>query len=466
MRFKTWPVAAFGLGGLLALAILSMLTSGRRAQEIYTNLNDLNTFHRILDTSLHRLRTDVNRSEIVARDYLLDLERGSFAAPPEGWIEGPDLASAYRRRLLALRQNSQATLEELRKLPRGDPEQVAGLQARLEEYWRTLDPLLDLTPAAVSQGERRFLRREMVPRREAILAVTREIQELNDANLAAQRAAVARRQDTFRSDSAKLLWQTILVGIVVALVAVFRLRTLERRTAQQQAATEEAERQTRQLSQQLVAAQEEERKNLSRELHDDVGQVLTALRMELSRIERSKPPADVVGGAAVAECKRLVDNMFHTVRDIAFGLRPTMLDDFGLQPALEWQVRDLTGRYQVQVDLHLEGNLEMLPDRYRTCVYRAVQEALTNCVRHAKAQSIKVRVALGTDTLQVSVTDDGIGLDPARRRMGLGLRGIEERVKELDGSMTIERTVAGGTRLAITLPTPHLMEMPLARVAG
>jgi signal transduction histidine kinase len=467
MRFKTWPVAALGLGGLLVLAIVSMLASARRAQEVYTNLNELNTFHRSLDTHLQQLRTDVNRTEIVARDYLLDLERGRFSAVPDGTNEGPDLATDYRRRLLTLRERSEATLEELRALPQRSSEQIASLQSKLGDYWHTLDPLLELTPAAISQGETRYLRREMVPRREAILAVTRELQELNDTNMAAQRAAVTRRQEAFRSDFRNLLWETILLGVAVALVAVFRLRTLERRSAQQQAATEEAERQTRELSRQLVAAQEEERKNLSRELHDDVGQVLTALRMELGKIERAKAAPDVVGGGAVAECKRLVDSLFRTVRDISLGLRPTMLDDFGLQPALEWQVRDLTGRYNVEVDLRLEGDLEVLPDRYRTCVYRAVQEALTNCVRHAKARAIKVCVALRPDALNVSVTDDGVGLDPSRRRAGLGLRGIEERVKELHGVMTIDRAERGGTHLAINLPLPDtLMEMPLARAAS
>ena len=103
--------------------------------------------------------------------------------------------------------------------------------------------------------------------------------------------------------------------------------------------------------QRLVATQEEERKNLSRELHDHIAQVLTALRIELGRIERTRPPADTRLGAAVAESRHLVDQMFRTVRDLALGLRPSMLDDFGLQPALEWHVRDFTRRYGVDVDL-------------------------------------------------------------------------------------------------------------------
>jgi signal transduction histidine kinase len=144
-----------------------------------------------------------------------------------------------------------------------------------------------------------------------------------------------------------------------------------------------------------------------------------------------------------------------------------MLDDFGLQAALEWHVRDLTRRYGVDVELTARGDFEALPDQYRTCVYRAIQEALTNCVRHAKAHAIKVNVSRHDAYLDVSVMDDGIGFDPARRRDGLGLRGIEERVKQLHGLMNIGGAPGTGTTLTIRLPLPVPMaEAPLARAAG
>jgi signal transduction histidine kinase len=223
----------------------------------------------------------------------------------------------------------------------------------------------------------------------------------------------------------------------------------------------------RELSQQLVNTQEEERKSLSRELHDHVAQVLTGLRMQLGRVERMGAPLDTRLGPAVAECKRLVDDMFHTVRGLALGLRPSMLDDFGLQAALEWHVRDFTGRYAMNVDLKMEGDVDALSDKHRTCVYRVVQEAMTNCVRHAHARSITISLAVRDGHLQLLVTDDGVGLDPARRHSGLGLRGIDERVKELEGTMTISRVGGRGTTLGVRLPLPAGMtEVPRARAAG
>jgi signal transduction histidine kinase len=159
--------------------------------------------------------------------------------------------------------------------------------------------------------------------------------------------------------------------------------------------------------------------------------------------------------------------MFNTVRGLALGLRPSMLDDFGLQAALEWHVRDFTGRSAMNVDLEMDGDFDALPDKHRTCLYRVVQEALTNCVRHAHAQNVSISVHTRDGQLQVAVTDDGVGLNPIRRRNGLGLRGIDERVRELEGTMTIVREAGGGTTLAVRLPLPPgIAEVPRARAAS
>ena len=453
MRFKTWPVAALGLGSLLALIVVSMLTSSRKAQEIYTELDQLNTHHHHVDAKLRRLRSDVNLSGIFVRDYLLDVAR--------------EHAVEYRERLSDFRETNMTTVEELRVLDAAHSERINNLEAQLDEYWSTFEPLFDWTATEKIFRSADFLRKEVVPRREAILAIAQEIEELNNANAAAQRAEVTHRQAAFREALHRLLWQTVLLGVVVALIAVIRLRLLEQRSDEQRSVAEDAERQMRQLSQRLVQTQEDERKNLSRELHDHVAQVLTALRMELGRIERMRAVGDAPLSAAVAECRTLVDQMCRTVRDLALGLRPSMLDDFGLQPALEWHVRDLMQRSGVDVELTVEGDLEKLPDHHRTCIYRAVQEALTNCIRHAQARSIAVSIIGHANRLDVSVSDDGIGLDPVRRRNGLGLRGIEERVKELHGTMTLGDRGGNGTTLTIHLPVPvAFMEIPLARAAG
>jgi signal transduction histidine kinase len=454
VRFKTWPVAALGLGSLLILIFVSMIASSRKAEGIYTELDRLNTYHYQVDAKLRRLRSDVNLSGIFVRDYLLDVER--------------ERAPEYRQQLTVFRETTIATLAELHALLKGNQDRIVTLQAQLDDYWETFDPLFDWTPSEKIMRSATFLRREVVPRREAVLAIAQEIEELNNSNLVAQRAEVARRQTALHDDLYRLLLRTILLGLAVALLAVFRLRVLERRSDEQRAEAQAAEHRLRELSQQLVAAQEEERRHLSRELHDHVAQVLTALRMELGRIERVRPPGDTRVGAAVAEAKNLVDSMFRTVRDLALGLRPSMLDDFGLRAALEWHVRDFTRRSGLDVELLMNGDFDALPDHHRTCVYRAVQEALTNCARHAQASHVTVTVAITGQRLDLSVTDDGTGLDPTRRANGLGLRGIEERVKELSGTLIVGRVPGHrGTRLAVTLPLPGAQPaVPLQRAVS
>jgi signal transduction histidine kinase len=442
MRLKTWLVAALGLGSLVLLIVVSMLASSRKAQDIYAQLDKLNSHHRLVEATLRRLRSDVNLSGIFVRDYLLDVAR--------------ERAPEYREQLAEFRRTNNASLAELKGLI-GHDEQIASLQDKLDDYWQTFDPLFDWTTSEKIARSAGFLRREVVPRREAALAIAQEIEELNNANLATQRAEVARRHAAFGSDLRRLLWQTVLLGVSVATIVVVRLRVLERRS-------QAAESQMRALSQQLVNTQEEERRHLSRELHDHVAQVLTGLRMELGRMERLSAGL----GPAVGECKKLVDELFLTVRNLSLGLRPSMLDDFGLAAALEWQARDFMSRYATAVDLQVEGPVDALSDAHRTCVFRVVQEAMTNCARHAGAANIRIRVIADTQQLRVFVSDDGVGIDPARRLHGLGLRGIDERVKELRGSMTLSADVGRGTTLGVRIPLPNqpLLEVPDARAAG
>lgn len=452
-RFRSWAIAALGLAGLLVVVAASMTALSRKAQRLYADLDQVNTRYSVLDAKLRRLRSDVNLSGIYVRDYLLDVT--SEDAPE------------YRQRIAQLRNANLATVAELRTLEGIDAADVARLQTRVDDYWRTFDPLFGWTISEKIFRSARFLRREVVPRREAVLAIARQIEDLNNSNLAERRAAVSRRYDAFRADARRLLWQSLIVGLVVALVSVLRLRVVERRADDQRRIAEEAERQLRTLSQRLVAAQEEERKHLSRELHDHVAQVLTGLKMELGRVDRAGVQDDR-RRAAVVESRRLVDEMFQTVRDLALGLRPSMLDDFGLQAGLEWHVRDFTRRSGVDVQLSLQGSLDGLSDEHRTCVYRAVQEALTNCARHAAARSVRVVVTRKGTRLVVAISDDGRGFDVKARRDGLGLRGLEERVKELGGRLTVASRVASGTTLMLDLPVPPAGEggVPVARAAG
>jgi signal transduction histidine kinase len=442
MTFRTWPVAAIAFGALLVLVAVAVLASARRAQEIYSRLDALNGRYHDVDYKLRRLRSDVNLSGIFVRDYLLDPVR--------------ERAPEYRRRIVEFRRANMQTFDELRTLAASNPDvgqRLAGLRAKLDDYWQTLDPLFDWTPAEKASQSAHFLRTEVLPRREAVLAIASEIEEINNATLAAQRTEVAAQQAQLRRDHYTLLWTTLLLGSIVALTAVYQLRRLEHRSDEQRRHAEEAETGMRRLSQQLVAAQEAERTSLSRELHDHVGQVLTALRMELGTIDRSAADPRIAG--SVQEARQLVDSMVRTVRHLALGLRPSMLDDLGLQSALEWHASDFSRRYGLPVHLTITGDLDRLPEQHRTCTYRIVQEALTNCIRHAAASCVRVTVTGRAESLDVAVVDDGIGFRVDARKTGLGLRGIEERARELGGTIEIQSVPGAGTSLLVRLPSPE-----------
>ena len=453
MRYrKTWPIAAAALGGLLILIAVSLLATARKAEAIYAELDELNRHHREIESTLRRLRSDVHLSGIFIRDYLLDPTR--------------ERAPEYRARLTELRTSHAAAVGELRTLTRGEGKvHVDSLAAKVDDYWETFEPLFGWNVLQKLLNSASFLRREVLPRRDAVLDITHEIEQLNDANLATQRAGVTRQQDAFRNDLRRLLWQSMLVGIAVSLAAVLRLRVAEQRSEQQRGRAEQAEEHMRQLSHGLVSTQEEERRKLSRELHDHVGQMLTALRMALGRAERV--PSPLPRSVALADARDLAEELLQTVRDLSLGLRPSMLDDFGLGPALEWLVRDHQRRSGIDVRLTVAGPVSGLADATRTCIYRVVQEALTNCARHASATRIDVDVRYADRDVQVVVRDDGSGMKAGSRTRGLGLIGIEERARELGGHLDVTSAPDRGTTLTVRVPVPPATEeVPGAAAAG
>ena len=202
-----------------------------------------------------------------------------------------------------------------------------------------------------------------------------------------------------------------------------------------------------------VRLQEEERKRISRELHDEVGQLLTGLRMELRALSRLHGASREQFVTRLDETKILLDRTVQAVRDLAMGLRPAMLDDLGLVPALQWQAREFERRHDIRVSMNLDSSLDMLPDSYRTTIFRIVQEALTNCAKHAKATSVEISLQNQGGLVCLSIADDGVGLVRPTGRAGLGLVGIQERIRELGGWFAARNREGGGTVLTAEIPS-------------
>jgi signal transduction histidine kinase len=240
--------------------------------------------------------------------------------------------------------------------------------------------------------------------------------------------------------------------LLVALVSAARVAFLERRSEEQRGRAESAEEELRRLSRNLVRTQEEERSSLSRELHDAVGQMLSAMTMELGNLEAVITSPDKLR-ARLDEARSLNAETLREVRALAMGLRPTMLDELGLGPALRWQGREFSRRSNVPVTVQIDGDLDGLPETHRTCIYRIVQETLTNCARHSQAKGIRISIYGRHDWVKLSIQDDGVGFDPGgATSRGLGLIGIQERVREMQGKVTIISEPGKGTIVEVEVP--------------
>jgi signal transduction histidine kinase len=205
------------------------------------------------------------------------------------------------------------------------------------------------------------------------------------------------------------------------------------------------------LSARLVDAQETERRNLSRELHDEVGQTLGALLVDFGRLSTTLGECSPQIKELVAQMRSVTERSVRSVRNLALLLRPSMLDDLGLVAALEWQGREISRTSEVEVDVQAENVPDDLPDDYNVTIYRLVQEALNNAVRHSGAHNARVRVTQNDGLIRVEVSDDGRGFDPARSR-GMGILGMDERVRRLGGRLDFQSAPGKGTTVVAELP--------------
>jgi len=215
------------------------------------------------------------------------------------------------------------------------------------------------------------------------------------------------------------------------------------------------------LSSRLIDAQEQERKRIAQELHDEMGQALTAMSINLSAINKQLGAAlDPETAERLAETDTLITRTLEQMRELALDLRPSMLDDLGLLPALRWYVKRYENRTGILVGLEAVGLELRLPEHIETAMYRVVQEALTNVARHARASRVDVRLQRRDSIVQAFIEDDGSGFDPAEvadreaQGRGVGLVGMRERIAALGGSLEIESHPGKGTRLTIELPLP------------
>jgi two-component system sensor histidine kinase UhpB len=219
------------------------------------------------------------------------------------------------------------------------------------------------------------------------------------------------------------------------------------------------EEQLRRLPRGILQAQEEERRRVARELHDEAAQALTSLLVRLRLLERSETPE--AAREHVQELRRLTAEALDQVRRVALELRPTILDDLGLVAALGWRVDELNEDPSIEASLEVRGVVERLPQEVELVLYRVAQEALANVARHSRARHARVVLSSAAGGITLQVTDDGTGFDPEEAAVsiaephGLGLLGIRERLALVSGTLAVQSKPGEGTCLTASVPLPQ-----------
>jgi len=292
---------------------------------------------------------------------------------------------------------------------------------------------------------------ELMPNRMQVLQLATALSELNEKRFDKERQLVAVQFQGLQSRLWRMVLLTLLAGLLLSLVAGYYILRLEQQSRKRYLILAESRQELGRLSRRLVDAQEAERRTISRELHDEVGQLLGALLMDVAHLSKLIPPGDKMLLEQLGRIRTAGETAVKSIRDMALLLRPPMLDDLGLVPALEWQARETSRRSDVEVDVHAEELAADPSDEVKVCIYRVVQEALQNAASHARAKKAEVVVKGAGRKVVVEVRDDGEGFEPDRTR-GMGILGMEERVRQLGGTFFIQSAPGEGTVVHTELP--------------
>jgi signal transduction histidine kinase len=431
-------VLALGFGTTFGLWIVAGYYFSQRIQDVQREAAAVNVRYMTTQEQLSTVRTQVLLGSLHVRDALLD----------------PDPASIrdYRRRVEETYANVDDRLRAYVPILNSaiERERVDGLRREIAGFRTTLLEVL-ASDRRQWRSEAQLILRRIMPRRTSVLAVSDEIQTLNRSAFVQQQNALA---DIYAATQRRI-WETLGLAVAaslgIALLATAYVGRLETDLNRQRLRGLQTTSDLQRLSTKLITVQEEERRTIARELHDEVGQVLMAIKVEIAlaqrRIEAAGGP-----GRLLDDAQSITDGALHTVRDLSHLLHPALLDDLGLPAALDWYLTGFGKRHDITVELLSERMDERLAPEIEAALYRIVQEAMTNVAKHARASVAIVYLRRVDDTVLVTIEDNGVGFEPGHARRGLGLIGIRERVSHLQGTVHVDAAPGHGTRLTIRLP--------------
>ena len=437
LQWGAQVVLLASFGGMLGLMLFAGIDSLRALRQIQSRNVQIRQTFLLRNRALEEIRSALYQSGTFTRDYLLERDASR--------------AETYRASLQKVRGEMDAALGRYsHSLDAGEEAPFSALQARIADYWKVLDPISHWDAREKLARSDAFMHLELFPRRATTLEIADRIGAVNEQELNNGDERLKALFDRFRYRLVLMLAITLGIGALLAVATIRHILRLARDADLRYRQVALAQAKLKDLSARLVDAQEQERRAISRELHDEVGQSLSALLMELGNLG-AVAPGDAELRSHVESIRKLAESSVNVVRNMALLLRPSMLDDLGLVPALQWQAREISKRTGLAVTVEAENVADDLPEEHKTCIYRVVQEALNNCARHAFARSVRIEVVQESGRIRLSVLDDGLGFNSAHTR-GLGLLGMEERVTHLGGRFHLQSEPGHGARLRIEIP--------------
>jgi signal transduction histidine kinase len=433
-----------GFGGLLLLMAILGLSAISSLYRIELREEKIRQEYLVRDRALESLRSNAYVSGTCIRDFLLAAD--------------DRLAADSKAQFLQTQDEIESQLAQYQGLVSARArEPFLRFRNDLYSWFEALKPVLQWDAEARRLRGYNFMLEQLSPRRRAVLDSADRVHGVAERDLEESSDAVGAMVSSSRYRLMILMGLTLLTGVILTSVALWRLLRLEEEASQRFQEVLKAREESKRLSVELLSAQETERRRISRELHDEVGQVLSAIALAIGGARSALKSGD--RGEVFRELDRvqgMIQQNMGVVRNIALLLRPTMLDDLGLVPALKWLAREFSRDGLVQVDFVADAFLDNLPDEHRTCIFRVVQEAVRNSVRHSGARLVRISLnpldaAPDCPAIRGSVQDDGKGFEPNQEK-GLGLTGMEERVLHLGGRLRVESKPGRGTIVSFELP--------------
>jgi signal transduction histidine kinase len=441
------PALVLGLGLTVGTWLLAYWYFSVRIASLEARQTELSGRYELAQDLVGAARSDVLASAVASRNALLDDDNAAGRHQEE-------VDSAFAA--------IDAALDRYETVFPGEPaldspvqrQQLARLRQQVLELNATTRQVLGDERERAAPGNALNLR--ITPRREAAMATAEAILRLNREGFIRQQSQMSLVYKGVQQSILQALAIALLTSLGIAVALSRHAGRLESRVREQRTRDLDNALNLQRLTARLVTAQEEERRHIARELHDEVGQVFTIVKLAL----RDAQKAVVASGASpemLEEARLVSDRALQTVRDLSRLLHPSILDDMGLSVAIDAHLQGFGRRHDISVSAEYTGMEERLTPDIELIIYRTVQEALTNVARHAQATACRVELRRTEHQVEITIQDTGVGFDavaasrPGPQR-GLGLLGMQERVTQIGGEMVLESARGRGTRVFATLP--------------